>query len=107
MSSKRLDFCKDVSRSPDAMISEIVKEIKEKQAEISSDSESESDLELVQMKPLTKIKTLHCLQTIRNYLKSISEATDIDYIFHCIKSKREFYVAHLELSRPALIFYVT
>ena len=60
-------------------IPEIVKEIKEKQAEISSDSESESDLELEQKKSLAKTETLHCLQMIRNYLTSISEAFDIHY----------------------------
>ena len=47
-----IDFDKDVSTSPDAMILEIVKEIKEKQAEISSNSESESDFELEQNKSL-------------------------------------------------------
>ena len=41
-----INFDKDVSTSTDAMILEIFKEIKEKQAEISSNSESESDLEL-------------------------------------------------------------
>ena len=41
-----IDFDKDFSTSPDATISEIVNEIKEKQAEISSDSESESDMDL-------------------------------------------------------------
>ena len=76
-----IDFDKDVSTSPDATIPEIVKEIKEKQAEISSDSESESDLELEQNKPPTKTEALHCLQTIRNYLTSISETTDVDYKF--------------------------
>ena len=40
------DFYKDVSASPNVTIPEIVKEIKKKQAKISSDSESESDLEL-------------------------------------------------------------
>ena len=49
------------------MILEIVKEIKEKQTEISSNSESESDLELEQNKSPTKTETLHCLQTLRNY----------------------------------------
>ena len=41
-----IDFVKGVFTSSDATIPKIVKEIKEKQAEISSDSESESDLEL-------------------------------------------------------------
>ena len=54
VSSNRLEFYKDVSTSPDAMIPEIVKEIKKKQIEICSDSESKSDLELEQNKPLTK-----------------------------------------------------
>ena len=71
------------------MIPEIVKEIKEKQAEISSDSESESDLELEYNKPPTKTEALHCLQMIRNYLTSISETTMLITI-HCIVSKREF-----------------
>ena len=73
------DFDKDVSTSPDATTPEIVKEIKGKQAEISFDQESESDLELEQNKPLTKTEALHCLQTIRNYLTSISKTTDVDY----------------------------
>ena len=58
-------FHKDVSISPDATIPKIVKEMKKKQTEISSDSERESDLELEQNKLLTKIEALHCLQTIR------------------------------------------
>ena len=74
-----INFNKDVSTSPDVLIPEIVKEIKEKYAEISSDSESDNDLELEQNKPPTKIEALHCLQTIRNYLTSISEITSIDY----------------------------
>ena len=45
-----IDFDKDVSASPDATIPEIVKAIKEKRAEISSNSESKSDLELEQKK---------------------------------------------------------
>ena len=73
------DFYKDVSTLPYATISEIVKEIKKKQAEISSDSKNKHDLELKQNKLPTKIKALHCLQTIRNYLTSISEITDSDY----------------------------
>ena len=40
--------------------------------------ESESDLELQQNKSPTKNEALHCLQLIRNYLKSISETTAID-----------------------------
>ena len=74
-----IDFDKDVSTSPDATIPEIVKEIKEKQAEISSDSESKSDLELEQNKPPAKTEALHCLQTFRNFPTSISETTDFDY----------------------------
>ena len=49
-----IDFDKDVFTSPDATIPEIVKEIKEKQTEISSDQESESDMELEQNKLPTK-----------------------------------------------------
>ena len=41
--------------------------------------ESESDLELEQNKSPTKMEALHCLQTIKYYLASISEAIDIDY----------------------------
>ena len=74
-----IDFDKDVSTSPDAMILEIIKEIKEKQAEVSSNSASESDLELEQNKSLTKTEALHCLQMIRNHLTSTSETTDVDY----------------------------
>ena len=55
-----IDFHKDVSTSPDPTIPEILKEIKEKQAEIPSDSESKSDLELEQNKPPTKTEALHC-----------------------------------------------
>ena len=73
-----INFDKDISTSPDATIPENVKEIKEKQAEISLESESESDLELDQKKPPTKTEVLHCLRMIRNYLTSISETTDID-----------------------------
>ena len=36
-------------------------------------------LELEQIKSPTKTEALHCLQTIRNFLTSISETTDIDY----------------------------
>ena len=57
-----IDFDKDVSTSPDATIPEIVKEIKEKQPEISSDSESESELELEQNKLPTKTEALHRLK---------------------------------------------
>ena len=46
MSSNRRDCYKDVSTSPEAMIPEIVKSIKEKQAKISLESKSERDLEL-------------------------------------------------------------
>ena len=74
-----IDFDKDVSTSPDAKIPEILKEVKGKQAKISSDQESESDLELEQNKPPTKTEALHCLQTIRNYRTSISETPDVDY----------------------------
>ena len=63
----------------DETIRKIVKEIKKKQAKISSEPESENNLELEQNKPPTKTETLHWLQTVRNYLKSISETTDIDY----------------------------
>ena len=75
-----IDFDKDVSTSPDTTIPEIVKEIKEKQAEISLESDSESDLELEQNKPPIKIEALYCLQTIINYLTFISETIDIDCI---------------------------
>ena len=74
-----IDFNKDVSTSPDATNPEIVKEIKEKQAKIFLDSESENDLELEQNKHSTKTEALHCLQTIRNCLTSISETIDVDY----------------------------
>ena len=46
---------------------------------ISSDQESESDLELERNKPPIKTESLNCLQMIRNYLASIFETTDIDY----------------------------
>ena len=36
-------------------------------------------MEIEQNKSPTKTETLHCLQTIRNYLTSISETTDIDF----------------------------
>ena len=73
------DFHKDVSTSPDATIPDIVKEIKKKQVEISSDQESESDLEQEQNKIPAKIEALPYLQTARNYLTFISEITDFDY----------------------------
>ena len=41
--------------------------------------ESEIDLELEQNKSPTETEALHCLQTIRNYIASISETTDTDY----------------------------
>ena len=85
---RHIDFDKDVFTSPDAMSPEIVKEIKEKQAEICSESERESDLELEQSKPPTKIEALHCLQMIRHYLTFISEKTMLITI-HCITSERE------------------
>ena len=44
--SRGISFDKDISTSPGGTILAIAKEIKEKQAEISSDSESESDLEI-------------------------------------------------------------
>ena len=62
-----INFDKDVSTSPDATIPEIVKEIKEKHAEISLESESKSELELEQNKPPTKTEALYCLQTIKNF----------------------------------------
>lgn len=45
--------------SPDATIFEIVREIKMKKTENFPDSESKSDMELVQNKPLTINKALH------------------------------------------------
>ena len=74
-----IDFDNNASTSLDAMVPGIVKEIKEKQAEISSYSERESDLELEQNKPPTKTEAFHCLQTIRNCLTSIYETTDVNY----------------------------
>ena len=61
---RSIDFDTDFSTLPDATIPEIVREIKEKQAKISSHSESESDLELEQRKPPAKTEAMHCLQTI-------------------------------------------
>ena len=76
VNSNCLDFYKDVSTSPDATIPEIVKEIKEKQADIS-------------LEPPTKTEVLPGLRTIRNYLTSISETQLILITIHCIISKRE------------------
>ena len=44
--SRGISFDKDISTSPGGTIPATAKEIKEKPAEISSDSHSESDLEL-------------------------------------------------------------